>query len=196
MGHAALKRPSHMTVDEFLTWDDGTAARYELVGGEVFAMAPPSPWHSKITARLSAAIQRSLRPPCDVYVEAGLRLTNKEQTYYQADLAVSCTPLRSDYLYVPDPVLIVEVLSPSSAGFDRGTKVPDYRTISSVKEIMLVSSSSARVEFWRRSGEEWTVGDLEGEEAVLHLDSIGIKLPLAAIYKGMSFESVTAEKTG
>jgi Uma2 family endonuclease len=192
MGQAALKQPSHMTVEEFLIWDDGTDTRYELVGGEVFAMSPPSVAHADITVNLAIKVGTKLLPPCRVSAEVGIRCSKQEDIFYQADLAVSCSPRSPGERYLDAPVVIIEVLSPSTANFDRGTKVPDYRTIPSVSEIALVSSTEVKVEIWHRTASGWEVTDVVGEKAVLRLSSIGIDVSLAEIYESVTFEN---EKT-
>ncbi len=88
-----------------------------------------------------------------------------------------------DRQHVAEPVLIAEVLSPSTAQYDRGTKLPDYCEIPSVREILLVSSTERRVELWRRDGPRWTVERLIGE-AELRLEVIDAAIPLAAVYAG------------
>ncbi|MEO5336024.1 MAG: Uma2 family endonuclease [Magnetospirillum sp. WYHS-4] len=189
MAQAVLKQPLHMTVEEFLAWDDGTDTRHELVGGEVFAMAPSSAIHTRLVANLARDLGGRLRPPFGVNVEAGIMPSAKSDAYYQADLAVSCIPLGPSDKHVPDPKVIVEVLSPSTANYDRGTKLPDYRTIPSVQEIVLISSTAMKAELWHRADDGWTVNDIEGMDAVLRLSSIEVELPLAAIYESIAFEA-------
>jgi Uma2 family endonuclease len=82
---------------------------------------------------------------------------------------------------IPQPVIVVEVLSPSTPEHDRGRKAYDYRRIESVREIVLVSSEQRHVEIWRRRGAKWEVGDLIGDAAV-ELEAVGITIPMAAIY--------------
>lgn len=76
MADAALKDPpsSVRTVEQILAWDDGTDTRYELVGGEIVAMTPPSPAHSLIAGNLAREIGTRLSPQCRVFLEAGVRL--------------------------------------------------------------------------------------------------------------------------
>src|SRR5205807_7204589 len=113
-----------MTVDEFLRWEDGTDTRYELVGGFVVAMAPPAGRHSLLSMELGGEIRAALRSraPCRVYGEAGIILPHRSDTLYVADLAATCEPLRTDDRLIRDPFLIVEILSPSTAAFDRQVK--------------------------------------------------------------------------
>jgi len=178
MAYPALKR---MTVDEFLSWDDGTDRRYELVAGEIVAMAPPSGWHSAITANAILAIGPQLKSPCRIFNEAGIRLANRDDTYYQADFVVACAP-PPVARHVPAPTLIVEVLSPSTETHDRGRKVPDYCAIESVREILLVSSSAREIQLWRRAGTSWIV--TSRTEGRIELESVGATLGFDAIYAG------------
>jgi Uma2 family endonuclease len=180
MAEPAEKR---WTVEEFLAWDDGTDRRYELVDGQIAAMAPPSEAHGTIVVNLGAELRRRLRSPCRVLAEAGIRLHDQNDTYYQVDLAVTCAPPERSRHHVVDPILLVEVLSPSTAVHDRGRKVEDYSRLPAVKEILLVSSEERRIRYWRRDGSRWIVEDLIGE-AELRLEAVPDPIPLAAIYDG------------
>jgi Uma2 family endonuclease len=82
---------------------------------------------------------------------------------------------------IPQPTVVIEVLSPSTAEHDRGRKAYDYRRIPSVQEIALVASEQRHVVIWRRRGAKWEVEDLIGD-AVLELEAVGVKIPFAAIY--------------
>lgn len=175
--------PKRWTVEGFLAWDDGTDRRYELVGGEVIAMAPPAEAHGTIVANLTIRIGTKLKAPCRVVGEAGIVLPDRDDTYYQADLAVTCTSPEAGRQHVAEPVLIVEVLSPSTAVHDRGRKVDDYCRLPSVREIVLVGSEERRRQRWRRDGERWLVENLIGE-AELRLETVDTTIPLAAIYDG------------
>ena len=198
MARAALTDPSptRMTVQEFLAWDDGTDTRYELVGGEVFAMAPPSPAHSLIAMNLGREIGNRLKPPCRMFGEAGVRVPTRDDAFYQADMAISCTSLRPQDAHVPNPVVIIEVLSPSTNAHDRATKLSDYRAIPSVQEIALVSSTAIRAELWHRTKEGWEVTDLVGSDAALRLRSVDVGIGLAAVYEGVAFEPAAEGEAG
>jgi Uma2 family endonuclease len=178
---ARMAEPAHrkLTVDEFLAWDDGTDRRYELVRGEIVAMAPPSQRHGTIVALLAAALIRGVPRECRVVVEAGIRLADRDDTYYQADLAITCAP-PSGSQHVPEPRLIVEVLSPSTAQHDRGTKLPDYCGIPSVEEIVAISATSREADLWRRSGANWIVSRIH--RGMLRLESIGVEIDLDTVY--------------
>lgn len=170
------------TLDDFLAFDDGTDVRYELIRGRVFAMAPPAEAHGELTSKLTIAIGSRLRPPCRVINEAGIVLPDRIDTYYQADLAVTCAPRREGQIPVLDPVVIVEVLSPSTAATDLNRKIPDYRTIPSVQDILVVSSTEARVEHWHRAENGWIVHDLRGD-GTARLQAFDISLAVRELYE-------------
>jgi Uma2 family endonuclease len=87
---------------------------------------------------------------------------------------------------VPDPLVIIEVLSPTTEAEDRGVKLVDYRHIDSVQAILLVASEIKRVEFWRRRENAWTVVELEAGDSVT-LDMLGFDIPVEALYDGLDF---------
>jgi Uma2 family endonuclease len=180
MAEPAEKR---WTVEEFLAWDDGTDRRYELVDGRIMAMAPPSEALANIVINLGAELRSRLRPPCRVVGELGVRLPDRDDSFYQFDLAVTCAPTDPARRYVAEPALIVEVLSPSTALHDRGRKLDHDRELPSLKEILLVASEERRVQHWRRDGARWVVDDLIGD-ADLRLTTVPDPIPLAAIYDG------------
>jgi Uma2 family endonuclease len=168
-----------MTLPEFLQWDDGTDTRYELVDGRPVAMPPAPPSHSVIVANLGAALHRAIAGTCYAGALAGVISPGRDDTFYLADLVVSCTPLRADASTIPQPIVVIEVLSPTTAEHDR--KLYDYRRIESVQEIALVASEQRHVEVWRRRGAKWEVEDLIGD-AALDLETLGVAVPFAAIY--------------
>ena len=184
MAEPAAKR---MTLDEFLAWDDGTDRRYELRGGVITAIAPPMPRHGLLALALGGEIRSALRPrpTCRVFSEAGVTLPDRNDTFYVADLAVICEPLRAEDRLIRNPVLIVEVLSPSTAAIDRQIKVPDYRLIPSVMEILLIDSESAFAEVHRREGDRWITEMMRGLDAALALNSVPLTISLSELYEGI-----------
>jgi Uma2 family endonuclease len=175
----------HMSLAEFLEWDDGTATRYELIDGRPLAMVPPIEAHGIIVANLARHLGNDLKPPCRVVIEAGITPAERADTWYQADLVVTCAPAERGARAIPEPRLIVEVLSPSTAAHDRGVKLADYRKIASVEQILMVASEDRHVEMWRRAEDGWKVQDPIGDAAIpLAIDDQ--PLPLAAIYDAVA----------
>lgn len=184
MGAPAIQK---MNIDEFLDWADRQEpdTRYELVGGQPRAMSPCSQAHSRLSGNIAFEIRRRLRPPCFVLTETAIERDDRDDRFYEADLAVTCSPHQPGQRSTPNPVLVVEILSESTASHDRGTKVPDYMQIPSVQEVLLVDSRAARAQLWRRDGRRWIVEDF-ADDATLPLASIGAELPLTALYDGIA----------
>jgi Uma2 family endonuclease len=186
-----------MSVDEFLHWEDGTDIRYELVDGFVVAMAPPAPRHGAHFVRLAGAIDAALRarPPCTAHGNAGIVRPDRGDTVYVADIAVTCDPLRPDDQLIRNPILIIEILSPSTANFDRNIKVPDYRRIPSVKEILLLDSATVFAEILRREGDRGITEIVQGPGATLALNSVPLTISMAELYEGLPLPE-TARRQG
>jgi Uma2 family endonuclease len=172
------------TLDEFLAFDDGSDTRYELFQGEIVAMAPPARAHVILTGRLARIVGSALKPPCEVGTEAGIVPADHADSWYQADLVVTCSPGSPDDPFIAEPVVVIEVLSPSTAATDYLRKLPDYRAIPSVRHILLISSTEPKVEHWRRTGNGWNVRDL-GAEDTLRLEELGVAIGLRALYDGI-----------
>jgi Uma2 family endonuclease len=191
MSELAVKR---MTLDEFLGWEDGTDTRYELQAGFPVAMAPPAVAHGILALRLGARVDAALRsrPPCFGQSEAGIVRPGRSDTCYIADLAVTCTPPERGQQLISDPVLIVEILSPATALYDRQTKVADYRRIPSVEEILLIDSGSIFAEVLRREGDRWTTEIIRGPQAILSLASIGLTATMSDLYEGIDLPDPAA----
>ena len=180
----ASPAPKRMTLAEFLEWDDGTDRRYELLDGIPVMMAPSLEAHGELAATLTMEIGARVRPPCRVIGEAGIVIPDRADTYYIADLAVTCAPREPGRRMVVAPVLVVEVLSPSTGQVDRWRKVADYRTLPSVQEILVVFSDERRVEIQRRTPDGWRVEDLIGK-AEVEVSCCDAPIPLEAIYRDL-----------
>jgi Uma2 family endonuclease len=191
MSELAVKR---MSLAEFLRWEDGTDTRYELLAGVPVAMAPPAVAHGMLALRLGARIDAALRsrPPCFGQSEAGIVRPDRNDTYYIADLAVTCTPPDRGQQILQDPLLIVEILSPGTATYDRQTKVADYRRIPSVEEILLIDSASIFAEVLRREGDRWITEIVRGPQARLSLASIGLTATMSDLYEGIDLPDPAA----
>jgi Uma2 family endonuclease len=124
----------HMTLEEFLRWDDGTDTRYELIDGFPVAMALPAEAHRIFAVRLVTRIDAVLAGgrPCNAQIEPGVVRPDRANSYYVPDVAVTCEPNEPGRQAMVDPILIVEILSPSTERTDRRLKLPAYQTLESV----------------------------------------------------------------
>ncbi len=183
----ALPARGRMTEEEYLEYDRTHEGKREFVNGELVDMAGVSEAHSLIVTNLTIALGSRLRGgPCRVH-GADLRVRIDETGLYAyPDLSVVCgkpefAPTRPESLL--NPSLIVEVLSPSTANYDRGAKLEHYRRRPSVRVILLVDSVERRVtRYVRNDDDTWTLSDhLDGDVPIAHLDA---RLPIDEIYEG------------
>ena len=173
-----------IAVDAFLAFEGEGDTRYQLVRGAVTAMAPAKAEHGEMVMRLGSRLLVSLPKGCRVISEAGIKPADRDDTYWQADVAVTCGPREPGTVYLRDPVLVAEVLSPSTEATDRILKLPDYRRLPSLRHVLLISTTAVLIEHWQRAGDIWQVRDL-GPGDMLEIDGLGIRIDLDALYADM-----------
>jgi Uma2 family endonuclease len=178
----------HYTEDEYIELERRAETKSELVDGEIFAVAGAKPRHNALAANVMIALGGRLRAkgsPCVVFTSDQRLRSEATGIHTYPDVSVACGPLvhakSRDTLI--NPTVIVEVLSNSTEGYDRGAKFAHHRTIQGFVEYVLVSQRGQRIEHFRRleSG-QWLLTLLEGDEAVLELPSLGRTIPLGEIY--------------
>lgn len=191
MAEPAARR---MTLEEFLHWDDGTDTRYELIDGFPVAMAPPAEAHRILAVRLVSRIDAALagRRPCNAQIEPGVVRPDRADTYYVPDIAVTCEPNEPGRQAMVDPILIVEILSPSTERSDRRIKLPVYQNIRSVREIMLIDADNHHAELYRRENDHWGIELVRGAEAVLSLVSVELRISMSELYEGIAIPAAPA----
>ena len=181
-----------MSVAEFLVWEGIPDRRCELYDGVPVEMAPAQGFHQFLASTLNRLVGNAAekRPPCAARSEAGILAPSRADTYYQADIVVTCSPSdMGNTAFVEKPVLVIEILSPSTEDKDRKIKLPDYRGIASVREILFVDSQRRYVEIHRRQdGGRWLVDLLRDPDARVVLDSIGLDTSLESIYANVTFD--------
>ena len=146
MNVPATKR---MTVPEFLPWAEAQErGRYELVGGQVVAMAPERSDHVQAKRRAANALEAAIERAglaCQAFVE-GLAVVVDEETSYEPDALVNCgEPVAPASLIAPNPVIVVEVLSPSTRSLDKTTKLADYFRVPGLSHYLIVDLSRRHV---------------------------------------------------
>jgi Uma2 family endonuclease len=182
MGEAARRR---LTVEDWLAHDDGADTRYELVGGELVAMASTSGRHGTIAHNVARAIDDAVgdRPPCRPVHGAGLEVqVDGDRRGYVADVLMTCEPATDEQLH-REPRLIVEILSPSTKGIDKRRKVPDYGRLPSVGEIWLVDSRERGVLVWRRVEGTWVGSFPYTGEDRFWSPVLGVEVGLDRLYR-------------
>ncbi len=182
------KLPERMTIADFLDWSgDGTAGKFQLVDGELRAMSPGSVTHGTIQATLALLVgsqPRQNKSICRVVNEPAVAPRVRANINLRVpDLGVTCTPDAPGQQTLPDPVLLIEILSPGNAAAT-WDNVWSYTTIPTVREIVVVHSTRVLAEVLRRDGDgNWPEEPDEiGPDDTFQLGSIGFACPLREVY--------------
>jgi Uma2 family endonuclease len=192
MGNALPQRAGLSHADYFAL-ERAEDRRYEYLAGEVFAMAGGSERHALISMNTGAAlVNASRRLPCRVYgADMKLYIAAHDHFCYP-DVMLLCERGVRHEDYVEQPTLIVEVLSPSTEGYDRGLKFEHYRSIEALEHYLLLDQDRMHAELYTRSHGAWLLTEAGGEAGVLRLDTLGIELALAELYRLVEFPGPTA----
>ena len=180
------------TPEQYLEMDRKADSRSEYVGGEILAMAGASREHNRITLNIGASLTEQLRgKPCEPFT-SDLRVKGRTTgSYLFPDVVAGCAPLEfedSSLDILLNPVVIMEVLSPSTEGHDRSWKFAHYRRIASLRDYVMLSQHQPFVEHYtRRSEETWTLVELSRLSDMLRLPSLGCELLLTVIYERIEF---------
>ncbi len=188
---AVAKIPVSMSLAEFLAWDPGDGRRWQLVDGEPQAMALGSRTHGALMTQLGRRLDDHFEgrgSPCSALMQPGIiPRINAARNYRIPDLAVTCTGYDAEDYAITDPVVIVEILSPSNQSAT-WANVWTYTTIRSVREILILHTAAIGADLlrrqpdgsWPKEPEAVTTGDLV-------LDSIDFRITLSALYRTTRF---------
>ena len=177
---------ANMSYAEYVAAEAASEVRHEFLNGEVWAMAGGTPEHAALAASMIGELRTALRGKPRRTYSADLRIRVPEtglSTY--PDAAVVCGELvtaADDEHAAVNPVVLVEVLSETTEGYDRGAKAAHYRRIPSLREYVLVSQAEPRIEVHRRTESgRWEILEARPGESI-ELSSLGIRLDVAAVY--------------
>lgn len=180
---------TRFTFEDYLVWEPTQELRHEYLNGEVFAMTGARRNHVTVTVNLTSALRNLVRgTPCRVYaIDMKLRIASADAACYP-DVSVSCDERdRRTDLFIAHPLLIIEVLSPSTAAWDRSRKFDLYRQIDTLQEYVLIEPELRSVDvFRRRPAGDWLFQPFRDDEAV-ELAALGCTLPMALIYEDVDF---------
>ncbi len=185
------------TAAEYLILERAAATKSEFLDGEIFAMAGASRRHNLITGNVLGELRAQLRHrPCEVY-PSDMRVTVPATGLYTyPDVVVVCDPPRFEDAVLDtllNPTLLVEVLSESTAGYDRGAKFDDYRSIESLREVLFIAQDSVHVlHYVRRDDDTWILSEIRDPEGRLPLSSTEAELLLTEVYAKVRFDDPAA----
>jgi Uma2 family endonuclease len=183
-----------LTPEEYLARERRAETKSEYLRGEMFAMTGASREHNLIAGNVSRQLGQQFRKRrCEVY-QGDMRVkVSSTGLYTYPDVAVVCGEPEFEDRQVDtllNPKVLVEVLSPSTADYDRGGKFTHYRSLPSLAEYVLISQDRPLVEHYVRQGEDaWVLTEQRSLQQVLELSSIDCRLPLSEIYLKVDFAS-------
>lgn len=179
-----------MTVAAYLDWEPRQELRYEFVNGSVFAMTGGSLPHNDIAINLLTVLRPHIRKQgCRINM-ADAKVNITPQIYRYPDLAISCDERDKTALdALRYPKLIIEVLSSGTETLDRSDKFKEYRSLPSLEEYILISSTQIEVEIYRRGeGRLWLYTAYQAGD-VIQLESVGFEFPIELLYEDVRLES-------
>lgn len=174
------KHQDYITPEDYLNYYANDSEKWELIDGQVYAMGGASSHHVSISLNIATLLKLHLRgKPCKPYI-SDLRVT-VDKNYYYPDVVVDCGEVGKNRLSADKPLLIIEVLSKSTAFLDRTKKLVDYQTLSSLQEYVLLEQDMMKATVYRRS-EQW-IGQVYLAGEVVTLQSLDLDVPIEEIYE-------------
>lgn len=182
----ALPQPTPpFTAADYLRWEAEQPEKHEYVRGETFAMGGASRRHVTISGNVFAALDAALEgTPCRTYMADMKLQAAADDAYFYPDVLVTCDPddHKADQ-FMRSPTLVIEVLSPATAAYDRGDKFAAYRRIPSLKEFVLIDPDRPRIEHYRRTqADRWELQEIAPDQPLL-LPSLDVSIPWARMFR-------------
>ena len=182
---------TYLTPEAYLAWERKSDTKHEYLRGKIIAVSGASHAHSLIVTNISGELYIQLKDGiCEVHTNDIRVRTSPEISYFYPDILVVCgEPRFEDNTFdtLLNPIVLVEVLSPSTQAYDRGEKFKHYQQLTSLREYILVSQDEVGVERYHRQGTEWQPTEFRSLEDVLSLTSIDCELSLDDIYRRVEF---------
>jgi Uma2 family endonuclease len=192
MAEAAAEK-IEMTIPEFDAFVDGMAEgkNFELFDGTPLLMSNPNETHEQIASNIGANLKLAMdKRGCRTYqggimVQTSANSTGRDK--FRPDVVVSCGPA-SNNTFITDPIVVVEVLSPSTIDRDRGPKLEFYKNLPTAQHVVLAYADQMRVEHYFRGENGWEMKVLPTPESILELDAVEFRMNLEDIYFDVPFD--------
>lgn len=182
------------TVEEYLAREEKSLEKHEYYRGRIYHIFSGTPEHALITANAIATIGVAIRPKGYLLYSSSLLIRVETRSHYTyADITVVCGPPQFEQIkhhqLLTNPALIVEVLSPTTHNYDRGTKFQLYKALASFQDYLLIDSRQMYVQHYRKQDENtWQEKTYTHPEQVINLENLAISLSLTDIYRHVEFE--------
>jgi Uma2 family endonuclease len=187
------------TPAEYLELERAAETKSEYRYGQIYAMTGASRAHNLISGNLFGELRQQLRGrSCEAYVNDIRVRVSHTGLYTYPDVVVACGEIEFEDDSVDtllNPVILIEVLSPSTEAYDRGEKFAHFRRLESLQEYILVSQNQIRVERYVRRGEQWMLTELSAPDDVLEIAAIECGIRMADIYERVNLPSAAPSLT-
>jgi len=188
----------YITPAEYLAMEENSAVKHEYIDGYIYAMAGASDPHVTIAGNIFSLLRNHVSVSgCRVYIADMKARIESLNRFYYPDVMVTCDTRDQETTgYKRFPCLIIEVLSNSTEGFDRGDKFADYQMLETLQEYVLINTKKPRIECFRRNEEGlWILQSYVGEETSFQLQTINFTGKMTAIYEDVNFTPLQQEGT-
>lgn len=187
MGLPKLK--TKISVQEYLEGEKISPVKHEYIEGEVYAMAGASDAHNLIAGELYSILHNHLRnSKCQPFF-GDIKVRVTKNVYYYSDILVSCEESPEDPYFRNEPILIIEVTSPSTENIDRREKLLLYQHMASVQEYAIVDQHKMNVEVHRRQPNGgWITYFFTQKDEIVDLESVEMSIPITEIYRRVQFQ--------
>ncbi len=192
----AVQTDPPVTIAEFDAFLDAQKddALWELVTGRIVAMTNPTEAHEQIAGNIGAPLKLAMDAKGCRAFQGGMRVQRSDRSGAvdkpRPDIVVRCGPFRGR-TYITDPLVVVEVLSPSTIDTDRGDKLRFYKSLPTLRHIALVYQDQIRVEHYRKTDEGWRMEALTQPRDRLRFEAVGFELALDRVYFGVPPNELT-----
>jgi Uma2 family endonuclease len=187
MGLPKLK--TKISVEDYLEGEKFSPVKHEYIEGEVYAMAGTSNNHARISVNLTTALSIHLRNSACEPFAGETKVRAAIDVFYYPDILVSCEVTEEDTYFRNNPILVIEITSPSTEHIDRREKLFAYQRIASVQEYAVVDQHRMNVELHRRQPNgSWITYFFDASDDQIEFQSVDLTLPITEIYRRVRFE--------
>ncbi len=186
----AVQSTLRLTVEEYLAWEENNFEKHEYIDGEVRCMAGATGRHNRITSNTNTAIGRQLDDSDCFLLSSEMRVKSGETRYVYPDLSAVCGEEifeRENEMELLNPILVIEVTSPSTIDIDRGEKRDSYFAVSSIQTYLIIDQHRPCLELNTRADTGWQVEIFERLDNIIPLKILNCELSLAQVYRGITF---------
>jgi Uma2 family endonuclease len=187
----------NLSVDEYLALEEQALVRHEYVHGQIFAMTGATDAHNVICGNIYAMLHAHLRGSgCLAYINDMKLKIQQANSFYYPDIMVTCEPFDAESVIKQQPVLIVEVLAPSTKHIDRREKLIAYKQIDSLQQYLMIHQNKYRIDSYRRdSDNHWEVSSFGIANSLVLISRPSIlEVPITSIYEGVALDLTVEEE--